>query len=100
MKPKNTIWFLCAAVLASVLANIMIARENVGYFDEAYGEMAKQHLLNSTIRSRLEHGDVASAKALLDQEIHAKGTILAICLMEACSSSAADVMQYQDGGLQ
>ncbi|WP_189610981.1 hypothetical protein [Saccharospirillum salsuginis] len=93
MKKIHTIWLLCVALSVSVFANVILARTNYIYFDEAYGQLAQQHLLNTKVRSQLEQGDVVAAKTLLDQVIENKGSILAVCLMEACSSSAQEILR-------
>jgi len=92
MKTKYTIGLLCAALLTSVIANVVLAKANFSYFDMIYGTLAQQHLLNSRVKASLESSDVETAKAILNQEIESKGAILAICLTEDCSSSAKEIM--------
>lgn len=93
MKHKHGIWLLCALVLVSVFVNVMLAKANLDYFDEAYGQLAQQYQLNLDVLTQLEKGDVDAAKALLYQEVEAKGPVLAICMMEDCSSRAEQVLQ-------
>lgn len=93
MKTKYTIGLLCAALLTSVIANVVLAKANFAYFDMMYENLAQQHLLNSRVRASLENSDIEEAKAILDQEIESKGAILAICLMENCSSKAKEIMR-------
>lgn len=92
MAQKHIIWLLCGMLSISAATNVVLAKINLGYFDEAYGTLAEQHLLNSKVRDQLEQGNTEEAKALLDREINIKGSILAVCLMKSCSKSAKDVM--------
>lgn len=90
---RKIVWILCAVLSISVVANVLLSKANIGYFDKTYGEMAEQHLLNSKFRDLLEQGDIEAAKSLINQEIEAKGALLAVCLIENCSSAAKKVMQ-------
>lgn len=92
---KYTIWLLCGALLVSVITNAVLAKANLSYFDEAYGNLAQQHLVNLRVREHLERSDIEAAKKVLDSEIESKGSVLAICLMENCSSRAKEIMHAE-----
>ena len=95
MKQIHIIWLLSVMLLASVVANIALTKANIQYFEEIYRTMAEQHILNSKVRSQIAKGDIEAAKGLLDREIKEKGALIAICVMEDCSSAAKDVMQVK-----
>jgi len=92
MKAKITIWILSAFLLPSVALNVLLVKANFSYMDEVYGNMAKQHMLNSRIRRNLEEFNIEEAKKLLDQEIELSGVIVAVCLQENCSERAKKAM--------
>lgn len=95
MNTKHTIWLLCGALFASVIANVVLTKANLSYFDKAYGTLAQQHLMNSRVREYLERSDIEAAKEVLDKELESKGSVLAICLMENCSSRAKEIMHTE-----
>ncbi|MEL0166737.1 MAG: hypothetical protein VW877_01265 [Pseudomonadaceae bacterium] len=97
MKHTHGIWLLCAVVLVSVFVNVMLTKANLDYSDEAYGQLAQQYQLNLDVLSQLEEGKVDAAKALLYQEVEAKGPVLALCMMEGCSSRAEQILQGVGG---
>lgn len=95
MNTKYTIWLLSGALLASVIVNVVLAKANLSYFDEAYGNLAQQNLVNSRVRKHLERSEIEAAKEVLDREIESKGSVLSICLMENCSSSAREILHEE-----
>ena len=61
-------------------------------FDDIYGNLAKQFLLDTKVLDHINNNQVNQAKALLEIEVKSKGTLVYICIEENCSKLAKSIM--------
>lgn len=83
---------LSILLLVSVALNVIQGRAQLKAFDDIYGDLAKQFLLDSKVLGHINNDQLPQARALLEAEVKNKGTLIYICIEENCSEQAKNIM--------
>ena len=77
----------------SVAFNVIQGRAQLKAFDDIYGDLANQFLLDSKVLGYINNNQLPQAKALLETEVKNKGALVYICIEENCSKRAKSIME-------